>query len=183
MRRSGTSTPETRIMDGGDDGPVLELRVCALDHPDAVQLNDDVQAYYREVYGDNDVTVLAPEQFSAPRGRYLIGYDRAGRPVATGAWRPVDAAPADPVLRDGDAEIKRMYVVPDARGSGHARTLLAELERTAADAGRRRMILETGTAQPEAMSLYRACGYLPIGRFGTYRDDHRSRCFGKLLRE
>ena len=102
---------------------------------------------------------------------------------ATGAWRPDDARPDDPVLRDGDAEIKRMYVVPDARGAGHARTLLAELERTAAAAGRRRMILETGTAQPEAMSLYRACGYQPIGRFGTYRDDHRSRCFGKLLRE
>lgn len=154
-----------------------------MDHPDALRLNDEVQAYYRAVYGDGDVTALTPEQFSPPRGRYLVGYDAAGRPVATGAWRGVDARPDDPVLRDGDAEIKRMYVVPTARGSGHARTLLAELERTAADAGRRRMILETGTAQPEAMSLYRACGYRPIGRFGVYRDDHRSRCFGKLLRE
>ena len=161
---------------------MLELRVCALDHPDALKLNEDVQAYYREVYGDNDVTVLAPEQFTAPRGRYLVGYDD-GRPVATGAWRPVDARPDDPVLRDGVAETPRMDVVPAARGAGHARTLLAELERTAAAAGRRRMVLETGTAQPEAMSLYRACGYQPIGRFGTYRDDHRSRCFGKLLRE
>ncbi|OLL76379.1 Histone acetyltransferase HPA2 [Pseudonocardia sp. Ae168_Ps1] len=160
---------------------MLELRVSALDHPDAVTLDGQVQEYYRRVYGDGDATPVAPADFAAPRGLFLVGYD-GDRAVVTGAWRAVDAAADDPVRRDGDAEVKRMYVVPDARGKGHARTLLAELERTADAAGRRRMILETGTAQPEAISLYRACGYRPIGRFGVYRDDHRSRCFGKPLR-
>ena len=166
-----------------DDGEVLELRVSTLDHPDALTLNDEVQAYYRRVYGDGDVTPLAPSEFAAPRGRFLIGYDRPGSPVVTGAWRAVDADPDDPVRHDGDAELKRMYVVPAARGRGHARTVLAELERSAREAGRRRMILETGTEQPEAIGLYRGCGYYPIGRFGAYSDDHRSRCFGKLLVE
>ena len=52
-----------------------------------------------------------------------------------------------------------MYVVPAARAPGLARTMLAHLERTAAAAGAEAMILETGTAQPEAMALYESSGY------------------------
>ena len=160
---------------------MLELLVASLDHPDAVALNDQVQAYYTEVYGGSDATAMETAQFLPPRGLYLLGYDD-GRPVVSGAWRALDAGQAggDPV-RDGDAEIKRMYVVPAARGRGHARSLLAELERTAADAGRRRMVLETGDAQPEAIALYVSSGYEPIPVFGRHRGDPRSRCFAKPL--
>ncbi len=157
------------------------LRVAALDHPDAVALNDQVQAYYTEVYGGSDATSMEVAQFLPPRGLYLVGYD-GGRPVVSGAWRALDPGPAGgrPV-RDGDAEIKRMYVVPDARGRGHARALLAELEHTAGAAGRRRMVLETGVAQPEAIALYVSSGYEPIPVFGRHRGDPRSRCFAKPL--
>lgn len=162
---------------------MLDLRVVGMDHPDAVALNDEVQGYYRRVYGDADASVVTPAQFRAPLGRYLVGYDAGGRPVATGAWRPLDADPEDPPLRDGDAEIKRMYVVPAARGRGHARAVLDELERGAAAAGRTRMILETGTLQPAAMELYRRRGYTPIATFGAHRDDPRTRCFARTLGE
>jgi GNAT superfamily N-acetyltransferase len=160
---------------------VLELRVASLDHPDAVALNEEVQSFYTRVYGGADLTRLDPAQFRRPRGIYLLGYDD-GRPVVSGAWRALDPATAggDPVL-DGDAEIKRMYVVPHARGRGHARALLAELERTAAAAGRTRLVLETGTEQPEAIALYRDSGYAPIPAFGVHRGDARSRCFAKPL--
>lgn len=160
---------------------VIELRVAALDHPDAVALDEQVQSYYTRIYGAGDLTSLLPEQFALPRGVYLVGYDADGRPIASGGWRAADADPADDVLRDGDAEIKRMYVVPDARGKGHARALLAELERTACEAGRRRMVLETGTAQPDAVQLYASSGYTPIPTFGAHRGDPRSRCFAKPL--
>ncbi|MBW0105646.1 GNAT family N-acetyltransferase [Pseudonocardia sp. KRD291] len=161
----------------------MDLRVAGLDHPDAVALNEQVQSYYREIYGDGDVTTLLREQFDAPRGIYLVGYDGV-RPVASGAWRALEPDPVDPVddvVRDGDAEIKRMYVVPDVRGKGHARAVLAELERTARAAGRRRMVLETGTRQPDAVALYVSSGYTSIGTFGVHRDDPRSRCFAKPL--
>jgi ribosomal protein S18 acetylase RimI-like enzyme len=49
-----------------------------------------------------------------------------------------------------------MFVVAAHRGRGHARAVLAELERSAAAAGRRRTVLETGTRQPEAIALYKA---------------------------
>jgi hypothetical protein len=32
------------------------------------------------------------------------------------------------------------------------------------------MILECGDRQPEAIALYRSCGYQPIPHFGFYRD-------------
>ena len=62
-----------------------------------------------------------------------------------------------------------MYVVPRARGLGVARRMLAHLEGTAAAAGAEVMILETGTAQPEAMALYESAGYVRIESFGHYR--------------
>lgn len=159
---------------------VIELRVAGLDHPDAVALNEQVQSYYRTIYGNGDLTSLLAEQFRAPRGIYLVGYE-GGRPVASGAWRALEPDPADDVVRDGDAEIKRMYVVPEMRGRGHARAVLAELERTARQAGRARMILETGTEQPDAVALYRSSGYTPVSTFGAHRDDPRSRCFARVL--
>ena len=79
------------------------------------------------------------------------------------------------------AEIKRMYVKPGHRGSGFARVLMGAAEEVARRAGATRIILETGTEQPEAVSLYRAIGYLPIPPYGNYAHDPRSLCFAKDL--
>jgi GNAT superfamily N-acetyltransferase len=66
-------------------------------------------------------------------------------------------------LAPGVAEIKRMFVTAPARGHGHARALLAELERLAADAGCERVRLYTTEVLREARALYSACGYRPVG--------------------
>jgi len=147
-------------------------------HPDAVRLTDQVQAQYIARYGYDDMTPLHPTRFDPPRGLYLIAYE-AGVPVASGGWRAQDANGEGHA--DGDAEVKRMYVVPAARGRGLARRILAELERSARQAGRVRTVLETGTPLPEAIALYTSSGYLPTAKFGPYRDYPESRCFAKLL--
>lgn len=66
-------------------------------------------------------------------------------------------------LAPGVGEIKRMFVTAAARGRGHARTLLAELERLASDAGCERVRLYTTEVLREARALYSACGYRPVG--------------------
>ncbi|WP_442876179.1 GNAT family N-acetyltransferase [Amycolatopsis sp. NBC_01480] len=138
----------------------------------------EVQLEYVKRYGSEDATPMDPAQFAPPRGLFLVGY--VGEvPVATGAWRAHDE-PAS-TLRAGDAELKRMYVVESARGRGYARVMLAELERTAAAAGRLRAVLETGTEQPEAIALYGSSGYVEIPGFGLYKDEAESRYFGKDL--
>jgi len=79
------------------------------------------------------------------------------------------------------AEVKRMYVVPRARGLSLARAMLAHLEDTARESGAEMMVLETGLRQPEAIALYESEGYLPIEPYGFYRDSPLSRCFEKHL--
>ncbi|WP_406508234.1 GNAT family N-acetyltransferase [Streptomyces sp. NBC_00212] len=158
----------------------MNIHQLGYDHPDAAKLNDQVQLEYAERYGDEgDVTLLDAAMFLPPRGLYLIAYDTEGRPVATGGWRSQEANEEN--YRDGDAELKRMYVVPEARGLGLARRILAALEADARAAGRTRMVLETGIKQPEAITLYASTGYEPCEKFGHYRTYDTSRCFAKPL--
>ncbi|MFJ5266258.1 GNAT family N-acetyltransferase [Streptomyces sp. NPDC088387] len=158
----------------------MNIRRLPFDHPDAVKLNDEVQAEYHERYGDGgDATVLSPTDFRPPGGAYLIVYDESDRPVATGGWRSQDQNGEG--NEDGDAELKRMYVVRDMRGRGLARRILTALEDDARAAGRTRMVLETGTEQPEAVALYTSSGYEPCGKFGYYRFHESSLCFAKRL--
>ena len=52
-----------------------------------------------------------------------------------------------------------MYVVPDARGRGLARRLLAAIEDAARELGYERVRLDTGASQPHARALYESAGY------------------------
>lgn len=155
----------------------MECRTRSLDHPDARRLIAALQQEYVRRYGSDDATPIEVSEFVAPRGAFVVGY-LDGTAIACGGWRAHDPGPE---FAEGDAEIKRMYVVPAARGRGLSRVLLAELERQAAAAGRRRLVLETGIRLPEAIGLYVSSGYSDIPRFGMYRGDPHSRCFGKLL--
>ncbi|MFR0353116.1 GNAT family N-acetyltransferase [Streptomyces sediminimaris] len=158
----------------------MQIRRVAFDHPDAVKLNDEVQAEYHVRYGDGgDATPLDPADFDPPNGVFLIAYDGGDSPVATGGWRTRDSNGEGNL--DGDAELKRMFVVGTARGRGLARRILAALEDDARAAGRVRMVLETGTKQPEAIALYTSSGYEPCEKFGYYRFHEESRCFAKPL--
>lgn len=148
----------------------MRIDVVAYDHPDAVRLIDEVQQEYKVRYGGPDTTPVDPAQFAPPRGAFLVGYlDQA--PVACGGWRG----------HETDAEVKRMYVSRAVRRTGIARALLAELESTALAAGYRRMILEAGSEQPEAVALYYSAGYADIPAFGHYAVSPRSIHLGKPL--
>ena len=156
----------------------LRIQRVGWGHPDALTLIEAVQEEYVVRYGGRDDTPLDPLMFEPPLGSFFVGYVD-GVPVASGAWRRRDDVAA--LGTTIAAEIKRMYVVPEARRHGHARAILAHLERTAADAGAEVMILETGRAQPEAIALYESSGYARIEPFGHYQWSPDNRCFGKRL--
>jgi GNAT superfamily N-acetyltransferase len=148
----------------------VQIKQAGYGDPDASKLVSEVQQEYVVRYGGPDGTPVDPAEFTPPSGLFLVGYlDEV--PVACGGWRSHGA----------DAEIKRMYVAPAARHRGLARQLLAELERTAAAAGHHRIILESGSAQPEAIALYRSSGYTPIAPFGHYADARGAIHLGKPL--
>jgi len=94
-----------------------------------------------------------------------------GKPVACGALRPME--------EEGVAEVKRMYVEPEARGRGLSTRMLAALEEHARGHGFLCVRLETGTRQPEALRLYEAAGYRRIENYPPYVGNVMSVCFEK----
>jgi GNAT superfamily N-acetyltransferase len=164
-----------------DCGIGLEIRRVGYGQADALRLIEEVQQEYVRRYGGRDDTPLEHAMFEPPTGSFFVAYVD-GEPVATGAWRRSQVLALGPELGTANtAEIKRMYVVPQARGTGVARRMLAHLEASAAELGVEALVLETGTAQPEAIALYESSGYTPVPGFGHYKDEPMSRCFGKRL--
>lgn len=168
--------PGTGPVETGPAPAALKLEVRHYDDPLVQDLVAQVQAEYMERYGGQDRAVVDPAEFAAPHGLFLVGW-LDGAAVACGGWRVHD----EPVGGVSAVEIKRMYVAASARRRGLARLLLAELERTAAAAGHGYVVLNTGEGQPEAIGLYRACGYRDIPPFGYYRDARGARFFGRPL--
>ena len=114
-------------------------------------------ALVRERLGDafvlTEAIFAAEDDFRGEGAAWLVLYE-GGAAVACGGLRP---------LGPGTAEIKRMFVTAAARGRGHARALLAELEGLAAQDGRERVRLYTTEVLREARALYAAAGYQPVG--------------------
>jgi GNAT superfamily N-acetyltransferase len=150
---------------------VVEIRVEPYDGPVARELIAAVQQEYVERYGGPDDSPVDPLDFTPPRGCFVVAYDGA-EAVATGGLRPAE---------DGAMEIKRMYVRPEWRGRGLARVVLADLEQRARDLGAKRIVLETGERQPEAIRLYETSGYARIDGYGHYACSPMSVSFGKDL--
>ncbi len=157
--------------ESSNEAPTSRIEVVRYDASDAAELIEELQQEYVTRYGNRDGAPVDPAEFEPPKGLFLVGYLGDGGPVVCGGWRS----------HGDDAEVKRMYVRSAARGLGLARAMLAELERTAVAAGHRRMILETGKKQPEAVALYRSCGYTDITPFGYYAGRPLSIHLGKTL--
>lgn len=85
------------------------------------------------------------------------------------------------VSGEGTAEIKRMFVSPEARGLAIGRLLMEALEDCARATGLAAICLETGISQPEAIGLYRRFGFVEIPPFGSYRPDPLSLFMEKRL--
>lgn len=168
--------------------PTRTVDIVAYDHPRATALVEELMADLSQRYGGSgDGTPIDPRQFDAPDGAFLVLVDD-GRDVGCVALRLLDATEV-PGGIDGDvmaghtrvAELKRMFTRPEVRRTGAGRALLAALEERARELGFTRVVLETGTAQPEAIDLYTSSGYTPIPGFGHYRDAPLSRCFARDL--
>ena len=143
------------------------LREVAYDHPDVVALIDAMGHELDLRYGDGGLSPAAAADFERP-GVLLVA-DLDGVPVGCGGIRPNG---------EDAGEVKRMYVDPTVRGKGIARTLLTALVAHAREVGMRRLMLETGTEQPEAVGLYESEGWTRIPAFGHYAHDPRTRCYG-----
>ena len=102
--------------------------------------------------------------------------DDDGTPLGSGAVQRLSKSKPDALADHG--EIKRVYVVPEARGRGLSRLLMSALIDLARELGYTCLQLETGDVQPEAVGLYESSGWIRVPNYGQYESDPRSLCFG-----
>jgi ribosomal protein S18 acetylase RimI-like enzyme len=134
----------------------------ALEDPGSVDARWCVQQYFAELNArfntgfDPSLSISADiAELTRPAGLFLVARSE-GRPVGCGALKVHPGAPA---------ELKRMWVAPDARGLGLSRRLLAELEEHARAADAEVLRLETNETLAEAIALYRKSGFNEVPAF------------------
>ncbi len=142
--------------------------------PDAPEASRLLEAYLRELRDR-----VAPEpveivsrwsgDFRGPGAAVVLGRE-GGRAVGCAGLRP---------MAERAVELKHFFLLPEARGRGLGRVLLAGVEAVARDLGARRLVLDTAAPLLEATALYRASGYAAIA---CYNDNpHAVAWFGKDL--
>jgi putative acetyltransferase len=157
----------------------ITIREEPFDSPDAAALRRALRADLDARYGADlepgtKLTAADAAVFLVAReGTEGLADDPASAPaLGCGALRAVDGE---------TVEIKRMYVVPEARGRGIGRLLLRALEARGRAMGFRRIVLETGIEQPEAIALYAGHGFVPVPCWGAYSGVSTSHCFERRL--
>jgi putative acetyltransferase len=143
--------------------------------PEALALADEFWLYLGEIYGDEGENQLKPAQLSGEGCAFILAWQN-GQAVGCGAVRPhTDDSSGE------TGEFKRIFVTASARRQGISRLLMARLQAEARRLGYKRLCLETGTPQFEAMALYESDGWHRIPTYGQYADDPLSVCYGKEL--
>ena len=152
--------------------PPYDIRAVRSDDPVVQRLLTSALAELADRYGGSgDDTPLALTDFDPPDGDFLIAVDATGEPLGCAGWR----------RHGNDAELKRMFTLASARGRGVARRVLAGIEESARRAGCKRVILETGDKQPEAIALYESAGYERIEDFGYYKGHAGVLSYARVL--
>lgn len=152
-----------------NEAPRLTVLHVDWNDPRAVALREAMEVEMSARYADKQ-SDLSPDEHDA--------LDRALSVDPAKVFVTVLVIDADGVpvghagLRDlrGEWEMKRVIVDASRRGAGIGALLMRELEAAARAGGAKRIILQTGDRQPEAVRLYERSGYTPIPIYEPYVD-------------
>jgi len=144
----------------------------SIEGPDAAgvrELFEAADAYGLSIYPPENYHALDVSEFAREDVTLFVARSAFGEAIGMAAFV------------ESSAELKRMYVHDDARGTGTGAALLEAVESLARDRGIRNLRLETGEPQKAAIRLYERAGYRRIAAFGEYVDDPTSVCMEKVL--
>lgn len=139
--------------------------------PEVIALIAALDAYQDSLYPAEARYALDLASLAKPDVLFAVARAADGAAIGCGAV----------VLDEVHGELKRLYVAPEARGQGVARQLCQALESAASAAGCRRLMLETGPYQPEALAFYARQGFVRCGPFGEYPEHPLSVFMSKSL--
>jgi len=140
------------------------------DAPGVRELLELSDEFHNELYPPEAVFLLDVTELLQPEVTVVVARE-GERAVGMGAI----------VVRDGYAEVKRMYLRDEARGHGTADRILQSLEAAARAEGVDTLQLETGPLQPAAIAFYERNGFTRIPNFGEYAGEELSVCFAKRI--
>lgn len=148
----------------------MKLVRTTSDNLDFQQLVVALDAYLRIVDGD-DHAFYAQFNKTDSLSNVLVCYDQEVA-IGCGAFKAFDSQ---------TVEIKRMYTLPEYRGRGVAKNIMAALEEWAKEEKYSVSILETGYLQKDAIALYTKIGYEVMENFGQYEGISTSVCMQKTI--
>lgn len=152
------------------DGVTFEP--AAPEHPDAARLIAAMTLEVTSLYSPEEIARVREREAARLSPMELLLARRGGRAVGCGGIQRVD---------DATAELKRMYLEPDERGSGVAAELTRRAERLAVERGHSRIALNTGVRLERAVRLYERMGYVRIPPLPGWEDLEFLVWYGKPL--
>jgi N-acetylglutamate synthase-like GNAT family acetyltransferase len=152
--------------------PRLNIKQVLWSNPVGADLRAAQQYELDSRFGTTDHEP-GPPPSEADTAVFVVAYERSsGQPLGCGGLRMLD---------EQTAEVKRLYVVPYARGSGVASSILAALEGHAHAHGFSVITAEAGSVQTDGRSFYESAGFSVIPNFGPYVGMQHSQCYAKTL--
>lgn len=129
--------------------------VAARDVPAVVALVREVLAEFGLTFGAGSDTDAAlerlPASYADGGGAFWVAEGDGGGLLGTCGMAPIDAH---------TFELRKMYLVPAARGRGVGRALLDEALRFARARGAHRVVLDTTEAMKDAIRFYERAGFV-----------------------
>lgn len=132
----------------------------AADLADAIALLDayvaslGIDLAFQDLAGER---AAMPGAYAPPAGALLLARDRQGLALGCVALRPIPP--------DGTCEMKRLFVLPVARGLSLGRALVEAVLEAAVRIGYREMRLDTLPGMAGAIAIYRSAGFSPIAPY------------------
>ena len=175
-----------------DRSPRSEELLAAMDMVASALGRDLIAIEEADPRGD-DAKYCLGEYYAELGRRFEKGFDvsRSRDPDAADMVRPrgafllamSDGLPIGCVGLKGSGgdvgEIKRLWICPTARGFGMAKRLMHAVETVARELSVKTLRLDTNSALPEALKLYRTSGWVEIDRFND--DPYPDHFFEKHL--
>lgn len=150
---------------------MLSIRRETLDQPDVHALLAQADEHSAALYPEGSRHGLDVFALLALKARFFVAR-QDGRALGCGGYVR---------LVDGAAELKRLFIDPNARARGVGKGIVQAIECAAFEEGAGALRLETGRKSFEAWHLCGRAGFVECGPFAPYRPDPLSVFMVKAL--